>query len=317
MLKIKQLCKYYGDFLAVDHLDLDIQKGEIFGFVGPNGAGKTTTMKIAAGLLRETSGEIWIDGINTRKDEKRIKQKIGYMPDFFGVYDNLKVIEYIEFYASMYGIVGKEGKRRAREMLEIVNLLEKENSYVDGLSRGMKQRLCLARSMVHNPEVLILDEPASGLDPRARHEMKEILKSLKQIEKTIVISSHILHELAEICTTVGIMDQGKLLVYGSIDNVLMQAKEKNTLKIQVYAGKEKVLRLLKENPKVERVSILQDCLKLSFKGTEEEEAKLLRSLIEGGADINSFVRERGNLEELFITLTEEGEGQHENQSNFK
>lgn len=317
MLKIKQLCKYYGDFLAVDHLDLDIQKGEIFGFVGPNGAGKTTTMKIAAGLLRETSGEIWIDGINTRKDEKRIKQKIGYMPDFFGVYDNLKVIEYIEFYASMYGIVGKEGKRRAREMLEIVNLLEKENSYVDGLSRGMKQRLCLARSMVHNPEVLILDEPASGLDPRARHEMKEILKSLKQIEKTIVISSHILHELAEICTTVGIMDQGKLLVYGSIDNVLMQAKEKNTLKIQVYAGKEKVLRLLKENPKVERVSILQDCLKLSFKGTEEEEAKLLRSLIEGGADINSFVRERGNLEELFITLTEEGERQHENQSNFK
>lgn len=317
MLKIKQLCKYYGDFLAVDHLDLDIQKGEIFGFVGPNGAGKTTTMKIVAGLLRETSGEIWIDGINTRKDEKRIKQKIGYMPDFFGVYDNLKVIEYIEFYASMYGIVGKEGKRRAREMLEIVNLLEKESSYVDGLSRGMKQRLCLARSMVHNPEVLILDEPTSGLDPRARHEMKEILKSLKQIEKTIVISSHILHELAEICTTVGIMDQGKLLVYGSIDNVLMQAKEKNTLKIQVYAGKEKVLRLLKENPKVERVSILQNCLKLSFKGTEEEEAKLLRSLIEGGADINSFVRERGNLEELFMTLTEEGEGQHENQSNFK
>ncbi|MBS6560770.1 MAG: ABC transporter ATP-binding protein [Clostridiales bacterium] len=317
MLKIKQLCKYYGDFLAVDHLDLDIQKGDIFGFVGTNGAGKTTTMKIAAGLLKETSGEIWIDGINTRKNEKKIKQKIGYMPDFFGVYDNLKAIEYIEFYASMYGIVGKEGKRRAREMLEIVDLLEKENSYVDGLSRGMKQRLCLARSMVHNPEVLILDEPASGLDPRARHEMKEVLKILKQFEKTIVISSHILHELAEICTTVGIMDQGKLLVYGSIDNVLMQAKENNTLKIQVYAGKEKVLRLLKENPKVERVSILQDCLKLSFKGTEEEESKLLRSLIEGGADINSFVRERGDLEELFMALTEEGEGQHENQSNFK
>lgn len=317
MLKIKQLCKYYGDFLAVDHLDLDIQKGEIFGFVGPNGAGKTTTMKIAAGLLKETSGEIWIDGINARKNENKIKQKIGYMPDFFGVYENLKVIEYIEFYASMYGIVGKEGKRRAREMLEIVDLLEKENSYVDGLSRGMKQRLCLARSMVHNPEVLILDEPASGLDPRARHGMKEILKSLKQFEKTIVVSSHILQELAEICTTVGIMDRGKLLVYGSIDNVLMQVKEKNTLKIQVYAGKEKVLRLLKENPKVKRVSILQDCLKLSFKGTEEEEAKLLRSLIEGGADINSFVRERGDLEELFMTLTEEGEGEHENQSNFK
>lgn len=317
MLKIKQLCKYYGDFLAVDHLDLDIQKGEIFGFVGPNGAGKTTTMKIAAGLLKETSGEIWIDGINARKNENKIKQKIGYMPDFFGVYENLKVIEYIEFYASMYGIVGKEGKRRAREMLEIVDLLEKENSYVDGLSRGMKQRLCLARSMVHNPEVLILDEPASGLDPRARHGMKEILKSLKQFEKTIVVSSHILQELAEICTTVGIMDRGKFLVYGSIDNVLMQVKEKNTLKIQVYAGKEKVLRLLKENPKVKRVSILQDCLKLSFKGTEEEEAKLLRSLIEGGADINSFVRERGDLEELFMTLTEEGEGEHENQSNFK
>lgn len=164
---------------------------------------------------------------------------------------------------------------------------------------------------------MILDEPASGLDPRARYEMKEILKDLKQFGKTVVISSHILHELAEICTTVGIMENGKLLVYGSIDNILIQAKEKHTLKIQVYAGKEKVLRLLKENPNVERVSILQDCLKLSFKGTEEEEAKLLRSLIEGGAEINSFLRERGDLEELFMTLTEEGEGEHENQSNFK
>ena len=216
MLEIKQLCKYYGDFLAVNHLDLSIENGEIFGFVGPNGAGKTTTMKIISGLLKASSGEVFIDGTNALKDAKQLKQKIGYMPDFFGVYDNLKAIEYMEFYASMYGIVGKKAKQISRELMALVNLSDKENSYVDGLSRGMKQRLCLARSMVHNPDLLILDEPASGLDPRARFEMKEILKNLKDMGKTIMISSHILPELAEICTTIGIMEHGQLLLQGKL-----------------------------------------------------------------------------------------------------
>lgn len=310
MLEIKQLCKYYGDFLAVNHLDLSIENGEIFGFVGPNGAGKTTTMKIISGLLKASSGEVFIDGTNALKDAKQLKQKIGYMPDFFGVYDNLKAIEYMEFYASMYGIVGKKAKQISRELMALVNLSDKENSYVDGLSRGMKQRLCLARSMVHNPDLLILDEPASGLDPRARFEMKEILKNLKDMGKTIMISSHILPELAEICTTIGIMEQGQLLLHGSVEDILEQAKGRNSLKIQLYSGQSKALRVLKENPKVESISILDSCLKLKFRGTEEEEARLLRSILEAGAEVSGFSRERGNLEELFMEMTEKGEDEN-------
>lgn len=310
MLEIKQLCKYYGDFLAVNHLDLSIETGEIFGFVGPNGAGKTTTMKIISGLLKATSGEVFIDGTNALKDAKQLKQKIGYMPDFFGVYDNLKAIEYMEFYASMYGIVGKKAKQISKELMALVNLSDKENSYVDGLSRGMKQRLCLARSMVHNPELLILDEPASGLDPRARFEMKEILKNLKDMGKTIMISSHILPELAEICTTIGIMEQGQLLLHGSVEDILEQAKGRNSLKIQLYSGQSKALRVLKENSKVESISILDSCLKLKFRGTEEEEARLLRSILEAGAEVSGFSRERGNLEELFMEMTEKGEDEN-------
>lgn len=310
MLEIKQLCKYYGDFLAVNHLDLSIENGEIFGFVGPNGAGKTTTMKIISGLLKASSGEVFIDGTNALKDAKQLKQKIGYMPDFFGVYDNLKAIEYMEFYASMYGIVGKKAKQISKELMALVNLSDKENSYVDGLSRGMKQRLCLARSMVHNPDLLILDEPASGLDPRARFEMKEILKNLKDMGKTIMISSHILPELAEICTTIGIMEQGQLLLHGSVEDILEQAKGRNSLKIQLYSGQSKALRVLKENPKVESISILDSCLKLKFRGTEEEEARLLRSILEAGAEVSGFSRERGNLEELFMEMTEKGEDEN-------
>lgn len=306
MLEINQLCKYYGDFLAVDHLDLSIERGEIFGFVGPNGAGKTTTMKMMAGLLKASSGSIYMDGTDIGKDARLYKKKIGYMPDFFGVYDNLKALEYMEFFASMYGIVGKQARSISRELMDLVHLSDKENSYVDGLSRGMKQRLCLARSMIHNPELLILDEPASGLDPKARFEMKEILKTLKEREKTVIISSHILPELEQLCTTIGVMKQGKILLHGEIEEILDQAKERSPLKIQIYSGQSEALRVLKNNPKVESISIMGSCFKLNFKGKEEDEVKLLRSIIEAGAEVSGFLREKGDLEELFMELTEEG-----------
>lgn len=317
MLEIRKLCKYYGDILAVDHMDLFIEKGEIFGFVGPNGAGKTTTMKIIAGLLKASSGEVYMNGVDAVKDIQLFKRKIGYMPDFFGVYDNLKALEYMEFFASMYGIVGKEAKKISRELMDVVGLLDKENSYVDGLSRGMKQRLCLARSMIHNPELLILDEPASGLDPRARFEMKEILKTLKEREKTIIISSHILPELAQFCTTIGVMERGKILLHGEVQQILEEAKNQNPLKIQIYSGQAIAIKVLKENPKVESISINGNYLKLHFKGGEKEEVQLLRSIIEAGAEVSGFSRERGSLEQLFIELTEEGEEADVDESYFK
>lgn len=198
MLKIKGLVKKYGRFTAVNDLNLNVPKGEIYGFVGPNGAGKTTTMKIICGLMAADSGEVYVNDIDVINNGRKAKEVIGYMPDFFGVYDNLKVTEYLDFYASIYKINAKDRKKICDDLLELVDLQDKRDAYVDSLSRGMKQRLCLARSLVHNPELLVLDEPASGMDPRARVEMKEILRTLKDMGKTIIISSHILPELSEL-----------------------------------------------------------------------------------------------------------------------
>ena len=307
MLKIKDLNKSYGKFKALDNLNLEIEKGELFGFVGPNGAGKTTTMRIVSGLLSADSGEVQVDGIDALKNPQKIKEKIGYMPDFFGVYDNLKALEYMEFYASIYGITGREATKLCYELMELVNLSDKADSYVDGLSRGMKQRLCLARSLVHNPELLILDEPASGLDPRARFEMKEILRNLSSMGKTIIISSHILPELAEMCSSIGIIEHGSMVVKGQVGEIMRKMTTSNPLVMEVVEGQEQAVRILKENPLVENISIRENSISMGFKGERKEEAELLASLIRGNVLISSFVREEGNLEALFMQLTEKNE----------
>ena len=203
MVDIEELTKRYGKFVALDHMNLHIDKGEIFGFVGPNGAGKTTTMRIMCGLLKATSGKVTIDGVDALGRPADVKRKIGYVPDFFGVYDNLKVMEYMDFYGSMYGMSKREVEKVADKYLELVAIQDKKDEFVDSLSRGMKQRLCVARALIHDPELLVLDEPSSGLDPRSRHDMKNILRDLKEMGKTIVISSHILPELSEMCTSIG------------------------------------------------------------------------------------------------------------------
>ena len=307
MLKIKELNKSYGKFKALDNLNLEIEKGELFGFVGPNGAGKTTTMRIVSGLLSADSGEVQVDGIDALKNPQKIKEKIGYMPDFFGVYDNLKALEYMEFYASIYGITGREATKLCYELMELVNLSDKADSYVDGLSRGMKQRLCLARSLVHNPELLILDEPASGLDPRARFEMKEILRNLSSMGKTIIISSHILPELAEMCSSIGIIEHGSMVIKGQVGEIMRKMTTSNPLVMEVVEGQEQAVRILKENPLVENISIRENSISMGFKGERKEEAELLASLIRGNVLISSFVREEGNLEALFMQLTEKNE----------
>ena len=304
MLVIKDLKKRYGKFEALKGMNMTIQKGELFGFVGPNGAGKTTTMKIVSGLLSADSGEVILDGKSALGDVKYLKQKIGYMPDFFGVYDNLKAMEYMEFYASIYGIDGKGAKQLCMDLMDLVNLSDKYDSYVDGLSRGMKQRLCLARCLVHNPELLILDEPASGLDPRARFEMKEILKNLTDMGKTILISSHILPELAEMCSSIGIVEHGEMIVNGTVDEILTKLNNTNPLMIKVIDGKEEALRILKENPDIQNIVTKEDSISVGFNGNEAQEAELLKMLIENGIKVSSYKREEGNLEELFMQITE-------------
>lgn len=316
MLEIKQLTKIYGEVKVVNSLDLQVGKGEIFGFVGQNGAGKTTTMKMIAGLIEPTSGSIIIDGIHSFRDRMILNNKIGYMPDFFGVYNNLKVIEYMDFYASLYGLYGKEAKKKINELLELVKLKEKENDYVDYLSRGMKQRLCLARSLVHDPQLLLLDEPASGLDPAARIELKEIIKSLKSLDKTIMISSHILLELSQICTTMGIMKQGEMILVGKIDEILTKSKERSLLKIMVYKGREKAIEILKSEKKVESISIVGECFHVKFSGDEEAEARLLTKLIQGNILISSFSKEKYDLEDVFIETTQKGAVENENEPHF-
>lgn len=303
MLKIEGLTKKYGRFTAVDDLSLSIPDGEIFGFVGPNGAGKTTTMKIIAGLMAANSGEVYVDGIDAIKRTKEAKEIIGYMPDFFGVYDDLKVSEYLDFYASIYNIKAKERQKISDDLLELVDLSDKKGAYVDSLSRGMKQRLCLARSLVHNPKLLVLDEPASGMDPRARVEMKEILRSLKGLGKTIIISSHILSELAELCTSIGIIDRGKIVISGKVSDIMQQVYSKRFIKVKLSDKLEEAIRIMEEFPFVLNVNAGDNYIEAAFDGKDAEMSMLLRELVRKDIPVITFSQQDGNLEDVFMKVT--------------
>lgn len=308
MLEIKDLHKTYGKFHALDGLDLSIEDGELFGFVGSNGAGKTTTIKIITGLLKADSGSIMVDGVDALKNRRALKKKIGYVPDFFGVYDNLKVSEYMEFFASCCGMEGLLARQRCMTLLEQVGLDEKIDFYVDGLSRGMKQRLCMARALIHDPALLVLDEPSSGLDPKSRLEMKGILKELKEQGKTIFISSHILSELSEICTDIGIIDQGKMVAKGSIDDILSRVNASNLLLISVLDGVEKTMAILRSHPYVQTISIKGKEIAVGFSGEKRDEAVLLQRLVDAEVPVNGFMRERGSLESIFMQFIDQKGG---------
>lgn len=304
MLSIKNLEKSYGSFKALNGVNLEIEKGDIFGFIGPNGAGKSTTMKIVAGLLSADSGEVYVDDVNALKNNRKLKEKIGYMPDFFGVYDNITAIEYLEFYASIYGIVGEEARSLGMDLLELVNLQHKHDSYVDGLSRGMKQRLCLARCLVHNPELLILDEPASGMDPKSRYEMKSILKNLKSMGKTIIVSSHILSELGEICNKIGIIKNGNIVCQGTVEEVTLMASGSAPVTIQVLENPKAAVEILREVPFVKNISLDENKIVASIVGGEKEASILLKTLVNRDIPVTSFTKSVGNLEDVFIQITE-------------
>ena len=304
MLQIVNLYKKYDSLLALNGLNMEIRKGQLYGFVGPNGAGKTTTIRIVAGLLRPTGGEVRIDGIPVGKDVKPLKSKIGYVPDFFGVYDNLTVMEYLEFYGSAYGIAGKEARTRALCVLDQVELGSMENRFVDELSRGMQQRLCLARALIHRPQLLVIDEPASGLDSGARRVFKHVLQHLCQEGYTVLISSHILSDLADMCSNIGIINQGKMVLQGEIEDIMLSIDSSNPVLITVYSQMEKAVSLLRRHPLVTRMSIDRNVISILFSGSREEEALLLREIMEAGVLVTSFTREHNSLESVFFNLVE-------------
>ena len=304
MIEVKSFTKRYGDFVAVDDLSFSIGQGEVFGFIGPNGAGKSTTIRFLATLLRPTSGEGWIAGHSVVDDPMAVRKVIGFMPDDFGVYDGMKVWEFLDFFAVAYEIPQAYRRKIIGEVLELLDLTHKRDDYVNGLSKGMKQRLCLAKTLVHDPPVLILDEPASGLDPRARLEMKALLNELRGMGKTILVSSHILSELADFCTSIGIIERGRLLAAGSIQEIQRQLRAHRVLKVRVLdTTTDRALHLLRDDRSVRSVETYDHTLTAEFEGQDEDMARLLGSLISAGIVVHSFAEEPLSLEEAFMMIT--------------
>ncbi len=308
MIETINLTKKYGNLVALDNLNLTIDEGDCFGFIGPNGAGKTTTIKILATLLKPTWGEARVDGKVVGYQNPLIRPIMGYVPDFMGAYDDMVVSEYLEFFAACYDLHGKQRKQVVRDVLELTDLTYKANAEVNGLSRGMSQRLSIARVLLHDPKVLLLDEPASGLDPRARIEIRELLKELRRMGKTIIISSHILHELAELCNTVGIIEQGKLLFSGSVNEIMARASLGTIVHVTVDERSEDAARLLAEVAGVERVEItMQDGRpRIDVRiesGSGLQVSELPSRLVARGFRVASLQQEQVNLETAFMRLT--------------
>lgn len=315
IVETRGLVKRYDDNLAVAGVDLWVGPGEIYGLVGPNGAGKTTTMKILATLLAPTAGEAFVTGIPVADDPIEVRRRIGYMPDFYGVYDDLRVWEYLDFFARCYDVPARRRPAMIGELLEIVGLTDKRDAYVETMSRGMRQRLCLAHTLVHDPALLILDEPASGLDPRARVEMREILKALSGMGKTILVSSHILPELGEMCTGVAIIDHGRVLRSGTISDIERSLRATALLRIDVLgdaAAIEAAIAWLGTDSRVSDVLHApgnDDTARLeaAFDGDPAAQAALLRAMIEAGHAVVGFSQATSDLEEIFLKVTGQNE----------
>lgn len=305
MIEIQGLTKKYGNFYALNDLNLSIGEGVVFGFVGANGAGKSTTFSILATLLQPTKGDAFINGKSVRKEPHEVRKQIGYMPDFFGVYDQLKADEYLDFYGASYGISAEDRAKLIPELLELVNLSHKRYEYVDLLSRGMKQRLCLARALIHDPAVLILDEPASGLDPRARVEMRDILKQLKSMGKTILISSHILPELAEMCDEIGVIDGGQLVAHGSVADIHEQLQNERPVTVHLMSSLAEFVQFIEEQPFVTAVQVddVRHKVNFNYRGTDDQQAALLKAAIIKDFPIITFSQTETDLEDVFMEIT--------------
>jgi ABC-2 type transport system ATP-binding protein len=309
IIEIEGLTKKYGDLTALSDLNLAVPEGAVVGFIGPNGAGKTTTMRILTTLLKPTSGTARVGGHSVTESPHEVRRMIGYMPDFFGVYEDMKVWEYLDFFAACYQIPKETRQTMIDDLLALVDLGHKKEEFVESLSRGMKQRLCLARTLAHDPQILILDEPASGLDPRARIEIRELLRELKNMGKTIFFSSHILSEVADICNSVAILEAGKLIAYGDMAEMKRRLRAHRLIQVKFLGEVEPLQKTLLAAPEVESVMLSNeldlppDMLRFDFNGNDAELSGLLHRLIQQEMPIVTFSEETGDLEDLFLQVT--------------
>jgi ABC-2 type transport system ATP-binding protein len=303
MIELIDFGKDYGDFRAVEALNLKIDAGEMFGFIGPNGAGKSTTIRFLATLLKATRGEGIVNGHSVTRDPMAVRQSVGYMPDNFGVYDGMKVWEFLDFFAVAYKIGKGRRKQVINDVLELLDLGHKRDDYVNGLSRGMKQRLCMAKTLVHDPPVLILDEPTSGLDPRARIEVKALFKELKKMGKTILISSHILSELADCCTSIGIIERGQLLMHGPIEDVYRRIRGNRSVEVRFVNGMDVGLSVIRSSPFVRNVAVDVNSCVVELEANDEQVNELLAQLIYNKCGVRSFSEKDPSLEDVFMMVT--------------
>jgi len=303
MIELIDFSKDYGDFTAVERLNLKIDEGEMFGFIGPNGAGKSTSIRFLATLLKASRGEGIVNGHSVTRDPMNVRRSVGYMPDNFGVYDGMKVWEFLDFFAVAYNIGRSQRKQVIGDVLELLDLAHKRDDFVNGLSRGMKQRLCLAKTLVHDPPVLILDEPASGLDPRARIEVKALLKELRRMGKTILISSHILTELADCCTSIGIIERGQLLMHGPIKEVYRRIRGNRLIDVRFTNNMEVGLSVIRSSPYTRDVQVEDHQALIELETDDSGVAELLNQLIHQQVGIRSFGEKEPTLEDVFMLVT--------------
>ncbi len=308
MIRTEGLTKRYKNVLALDSLDLEIGEGEIFGFIGPNGAGKTTTIRILSGLLMPSKGKATVGGIDVIRRPRKARTLIGYMPEFFGVYQEMRVWEYLDFFGAAFRIGKRKRRERMDYVLDLTGTEEMRDYFVDSLSTGMKQRVGIAKTLMHDPMVLFLDEPASGLDPRARVEMRQLLTALKELGKTVMVSSHILPELANICDSIGIIQKARLLISGSMEEVMHRVHKNRVIEIEFRKHAAKAPKYLEEAFPEEKLKVIEQSehlIRVEFDGLDDEIAEVLKYLVKKGFPVLWFREVMTDLEQVFLTVTEE------------
>ncbi len=304
MIELRQLHRFFGTTRAVNNISFQVERGQVFGYIGPNGAGKTTSMRILATLDLPTAGDAYVDGFSVVNDPDRVRGRLGFMPDYFTTYSNIDVREYLDFFARAYHLYGKERKQAIDRVMSFTGLDVLAQKPIDGLSKGMKQRLCLGRSLIHDPPVMVLDEPAAGLDPRARIELREMIRTLADQGKAILISSHILTELAEICDTVGIIERGKLIAVGSVDEIQGGLRrDTNLVEVRVLSGVDGLPDWLAKRPSVSEIKMDGSLVRFVLAGSETDEADILQAMIHDGFRVVAFGARRRTLEDVFMQVT--------------